>query len=43
MEEYGAAIALDGGIAKLMQLGQYREIDEVWGQLVAALEGEVSE
>lgn len=40
-EEYGAASALDGGIAKLMQFGQYREIDEVWGLLVAALEGQV--
>jgi hypothetical protein len=31
------------GVSAILQAGQYAEIDEVWGQLVAALEGEVSE
>lgn len=35
--------SIDTGAIGLLQAGQYAEIDEVWGQLVAALEGEVSE
>lgn len=31
------------GVSAILQAGQYAEIDEVWGQLVSALEGEVSE
>lgn len=43
-EAFSEGLASIGtGAIGLLQAGQYAEIDEVWGQLVAALEGEVSE
>lgn len=41
--ECGARAGTFNVTVAILQMGQYREIDEVWGLLVAALEGEVSE